>query len=679
MGKAALSNSRRLADVFDSGRRIGLGANHIARRIQEFGARSNTIPCLFHTNTNRLVANLTGNCGQVNTFLKRASSPLNRSVSPLGYNVLHVTGVPRHSHHMLQKPQKLRSLPKAPSGIKGLDEITLGGLPKGRPTLICGSAGCGKTLFGIEFLVRGALQFGEPGVCITFEESARDLAANVASLGFDLERLQKSKKLVIDHIFIDKNEIAETGEYDLEGLFIRLNAAINSIKAKRVLLDTPEALFAGLSDTGVLRSELRRLFGWLKDKGVTAIITGEKGEGTLTRHGLEEYVSDCVILLDHRVQNDAVTRRLRVLKYRGSTHGTNEYPFLIDEHGISVLPVTSLGLTHGASTERISSGIPDLDEMFGGQGYFRGSSVLVTGSAGTGKTSMGAHFIDAACRRGENAILFSFEESPEQVIRNMRSIGMDLGRWVKKDLLHIEAARPTAFGLEMHLVRMHHLLETHKPKVVVIDPISGLLPGGSEHDVHALVLRIVDFLKHSGATGFFTALNETDDLQSTALSISSLVDAWILLRNVEVNGERNRLLYVLKSRGMAHSNQIREFLMTARGVKLRDVYLGPGGVLTGSARVAREAEERGEELRRQEEIKDRELAMKVTLRALEAKIASLQAEKEAHETALVSTVAAAEAKKVAALADRNAMRKSRGIIVETKRGNKRPNGREGKL
>jgi circadian clock protein KaiC len=574
--------------------------------------------------------------------------------------------------------QKLRPLPKAPTGIDGLDQITLGGLPRGRPTLICGSAGCGKTLFGIEFLVRGAVQFNEPGVCITFEESARDLALNVASLGFDLEQLQKSRKLVIDHIYIDKNEIAETGEYDLEGLFIRLNAAIDSIKAKRVLLDTPEALFAGLSDTGVLRSELRRLFGWLKDKGVTAVITGERGEGTLTRHGLEEYVSDCVILLDHRVQNDAVTRRLRVLKYRGSTHGTNEYPFLIDEHGISVLPVTSLGLTHPASTSRISTGMPDLDAMLEGRGYFRGSSVLVTGSAGTGKTSMGAHFVDAACGRGEKAILFSFEESPEQVIRNMRSIGMDLERWVKKGLLLIESARPTAFGLEMHLVRMHHLLETHKPAVVVIDPISSLLPGGSEHDVHALVLRIVDFLKHSGATGFFTALNVEDNLQSTALSISSLVDAWILLRNVEVNGERNRLLYVLKSRGMAHSNQVREFLLTHRGVRLRDVYLGPGGVLTGSARVAREADERRAESRRQRELQDRERAITVSLRAVEAKIAALQAEKVAHENELTSALGADSAEKAVALADIEALRKSRGLIIESPGRTQRPNGREGK-
>jgi circadian clock protein KaiC len=569
-------------------------------------------------------------------------------------------------------------LAKSPTGINGLDEITLGGLPRGRPTLICGGAGCGKTLFGIEFLVRGALQFGEPGVCITFEESARDLAMNVASLGFDLEKLQRDKKLCIDHIYIDKSEIAETGEYDLEGLFIRLNTAIDSIGAKRVLLDTPEALFAGLSDVGVLRSELRRLFGWLKDKRVTAIITGERGTGTLTRHGLEEYVSDCVILLDHRVQNDAVTRRLRVLKYRGSTHGTNEYPFLIDQHGISVLPVTSLGLNHPASSERISTGIPELDGMFGGQGYYRGSSVLVTGTAGTGKTSMGAHLIDDACRRGERAILFSFEESPQQIVRNMGSIGLDLGRWVKKGLLRIESARPSALGLEMHLVRMHHVLGQHKPKVVAIDPISALLPGGSEHDVHGLVLRIVDFLKDGGATGFFTALSSEDDLQTTSLAISSLVDAWIQLRNIEVNGERNRVLYVLKSRGMDHSNQIREFLLTPRGVRLREVYLGPGGVLTGSARVAREAEEQREEVRREQESRDRELAVKVTLRSLDAKIAELQAEKQARENELAAAVGAGQVQKSALLAERAAIRQSRGMPARNSENRQRPNGLEGK-
>jgi circadian clock protein KaiC len=570
-----------------------------------------------------------------------------------------------------------RSLPKSPTGIAGLDEITFGGLPKGRPTLVCGAAGCGKTLLGIEFLVRGAQQFGENGVCISFEETAADLAANVGSLGFDLLKLQRAKKLAIDYVYIDKSQIAETGEYDLEGLFVRLNSAIQSVGAKRVLLDTPEALFAGLSDVGILRSELRRLFGWLKDKGVTAVITGERGSGTLTRHGLEEYVSDCVILLDHRVQNDAVTRRLRVLKYRGSTHGTNEYPFLIDEKGISVLPVTSVGLAHAAPRQRVSSGVAELDEMLGGKGYYRGSSVLVTGTAGTGKTSLGAHFLDAACARGERALFFSFEESPEQIIRNLRSVGVDLGRWVKKGLLHIESSRPSTFGFEMHLVRMHHLLENFKPKVVMIDPVSGLLPGGSAHDVNTLVLRIVDSIKERGATAVFTSLSEEDDLQSTSISISSLVDTWILLRNIEASGERNRVLYVLKSRGMAHSNQIREFMMTSRGIRLRNVYLGPRGVLTGSARVAQEAEERREEMRARQESQRLESAARSNLRSLHARIAALMAEKETHERELSALVGDDQARRKAVTVDREALGRSRSILSPSQIKGARPNGREG--
>lgn len=544
--------------------------------------------------------------------------------------------------------------------------------------MVCGGAGCGKTLMGIEFLVRGISQFGEPGVIISFEESPQDIIANVASLGFDLAKLQRAKKLVIDHIYIDKSEIAETGEYDLEGLFIRLNNAIDSVDAKRVLLDTPEALFAGLSDTGVLRSELRRLFGWLKDKGVTAVITGERGEGTLTRHGLEEYVSDCVVLLDHRVQNDSVTRRLRVLKYRGSTHGTGEYPFLIDQNGISVLPITSLELDHQAPNQRISTGVQALDEMFGGKGYFRGSSILMTGSAGTGKSSMAAHFVNAACMRGERGIFFAFEESPQQIIRNMSSIGIDLGQWVDQGTLRIEAARPSSFGLELHLVRMHHMLSKFKPKVVVIDPISSLLPGGSEHDVQAMVLRMVDFLKQNGATGFFTALSAEDDAQSTTINISSLVDTWVTLRNIESNGERNRLLYVMKSRGMGHSNQIREFFLTSDGVKLRDVYLGAGGVLTGSARVVQEAEDRREEVRKQQEVKRKEVTATASIRALEAQVAALEAEKAVREKELAGLTEEGVMREKAHAADGEAIRRSRGTFLDAAERNQRPNGRGGK-
>ena len=526
--------------------------------------------------------------------------------------------------------QQERSLPKCRTGITGFDEITLGGLPRGRPSLICGGAGCGKTLFGVEFLARGAREFGEPGVCISFEETSDDLAQNAISLGFDLKALQRSKKLVIDYIHIDKSEIAETGEYDLEGLFIRIGSAIDAIGAKRVLLDTPETLFSGLNDEGVLRSELRRLFRWLKEKGVTAVITGEQGEGRLTRYGIEEYISDCVVLLDHRLQNGIVTRRLRVLKYRGSMHGTNEYPFLIEHRGISVLPVTSLGLAHKISDERISTGVAGLDEMLEGQGFYRGSSILATGTAGTGKTSLAAHLVDAACARGESCLFFSFEESPDQILRNMRSIGIDLARWIKKGLLHIHARRPTAHGLELHLVEMHNLLEERKPRVVVVDPISSLMSGGSQNvnDVTNMILRIIDRLKQLGTTGFFTALTPGGGaLEATELKVSSLVDTWLLLRDVESDGERNRVLYVLKSRGMAHSNQVREFLMTGNGVELREAYLGPAGVLTGSARLAQEAREREEEVKVKQESEDRQLALARKLRAAEARMAALEAQK----------------------------------------------------
>src|SRR5829696_1990670 len=359
-------------------------------------------------------------------------------------------------------PPKL--LPKTPTGIAGLDEITGGGLPKGRPSLVCGAAGCGKTLLSIEFIIRGAIEFGDPGVFMAFEEKPEELSMNVASLGFNLEKLQKDRLVKIDHVHIDRTEIEETGEYDLDGLFIRLGYAIDSIGAKRVVLDTIENLFSGLDNEAILRAELRRLFGWLKDKGVTTVITGEKGEGTLTRQGLEEYVSDCVILLDHRVSNQISTRLLRIVKYRGSVHGTNEYPFLIDEEGISVLPVTSLLLKNEVSSERISSGIPALDKMLGGKGFFRGSSILVSGTAGTGKTSLAAYFAHETCKRKERCIYFAFEESPQQIMRNMLSIGIDLKADIDKGLLQMHAARPTFYGLEMHLVAILKKIRKFKPK-----------------------------------------------------------------------------------------------------------------------------------------------------------------------------------------------------------------------
>lgn len=484
-----------------------------------------------------------------------------------------------------------RVLPKALTGIDGLDEITGGGFPRGRPTLICGSAGAGKTLLAMEFLVRGATEYNEPGVFMAFEETAADLAQNVSSLGFDLETLIKEKKLAVDYVRVERDEIDETGEYDLEGLFIRLGAAIDGIGATRVVLDTIENLFSGFQNEGILRAELRRLFRWLKDKGVTAVITAERGDGTLTRQGLEEYVSDCVILLDHRVTEQISTRRVRIVKYRGTSHGTNEYPFLIDEDGFSVLPVTSLGLQHSVSNERVSSGILQLDTMLGGKGFFRGSTVLVSGTAGTGKTSLAAHFADAACGRGERCIYFSFEESPGQLTRNMRSIGLDLEPWVKKNLLRFHSSRPTIYGLEMHLLTVHKLIQDFQPDAVVLDPIGSLTNAGNQRDANLMVIRLIDFLKLQGITAFFTNLASGGEaLEQTDVHISSLVDTWILLRQIELGSERNRAMYVLKSRGMAHSNQLREFVLTDHGFELIDEELAfkdRSATNRGSVRQAR--------------------------------------------------------------------------------------------
>ena len=460
-------------------------------------------------------------------------------------------------------------LPKSPTGIQGLDEITGGGFPKGRPTLICGSTGCGKTLLAMEFIVRGAMQFNEPGVFMAFEETAEDLAQNVASLGFDLKNLMAKKKLALDYVRIERSEIEETGEYDLEGLFIRLGQAIDSVGAKRVALDTLEALFAGLPNQVILRAELRRLFRWLKERGVTAVITAEKGEGQLTRQGLEEYVSDCVIVLDHRVHQQTSMRRLRVVKYRGSMHGTNEYPFLIDDNGISVLPITSMKLQQPSPTKKVSSGVPQLDAMLGGKGFYKGSSVLVSGTAGTGKSSLCAHFARAACERGERVLYFSFEESPGQIVRNMRSIGIDLQPFMGQGLLRIDANRPTLAGLESHLSVLHKAVETHDPHVVILDPLSSFLMGDNIFDVEGMLVRIVDFLKTRQTTAVFTSLtSDGGDLEKTDIAVSSLMDTWILLRDLEQDGERRRGLVVLKSRGMAHSNQVREFLITNHGMDI---------------------------------------------------------------------------------------------------------------
>jgi circadian clock protein KaiC len=540
---------------------------------------------------------------------------------------------------MVKKKREIVMLEKCPTGIKGLDEITQGGLPQGRPTLICGSAGCGKTLFAMEFLMHGAMNFGEPGVFMTFEETPEDLAKNFISLGFDLPDMVSRGLIATDHVYIERSEIEETGAYDLEGLFIRLGSAIDAIQAKRVVLDTIEALFAGLSNAAIVRAELRRLFHWLKARGVTAIVTGESGDKLLTRYGLEEYVADCVILLDFRIDAQISTRRLRIIKYRGSSHGADEYPFLIDEGGLSILPITSLGLDYPVATERIATGVPRLDAMFDGKGFYRGSTVLVSGTAGTGKTSLAVTFADAACRRGERCLYFAFEESPSQIVRNMGSIGLDLNRWMKKGLLRFHSARPSLYGLEMHLLTFHKLIEQFDPQVFVIDPISNLTAAGTAAEVKSILTRLIDYLKMKRISTFLTDLTHLQSgLERTSEEISSLIDTWILLRAIERNGERNRGLYVLKSRGMDHSNQIQEFVLTNQGIDLIDIYTGLGEVLTGSARVAQEAGERADEqaCRREAERRLREQERKRN--ALETKIAALRAafDEETEEVHLIA-------------------------------------------
>jgi circadian clock protein KaiC len=552
-------------------------------------------------------------------------------------------------------------LKKVPTGIGGFDEITNGGLPAGRPSLVCGAAGCGKSLFATEFLVRGIIQYREPGVLMTFEETADDIKKNVASLGFNISDLIARKKLVVDHVRVDRNEIEENGEYDLEGLFIRLGHAIKSIGAKRVVLDTIETLFAGLTNQAVLRSELRRLFGWLKEHGMTTVITGERGEGALTRQGLEEYVSDCVVLLDHRVLGQISTRRLRVVKYRGSTHGTNEYPFLIDEKGISVLPITMSGMDYDVSNERISSGVPELDQMLGGKGYFRGSSILLSGSAGTGKSSLGAHLANATCKRGERCLYFSFEESQAQVIRNMKSIGVDLAPHVRKGLFKFHATRPTVHGIEMHLVLMHKMIEEFKPSVVILDPVSNLQNAGTQDDSTNMLIRLVDFMRKKKITGFMISLTGAGNksLEMTDEGLSSLVDTWLLLRDVELGGERNRLMYVLKSRGMAHSNQVREFLITSNGVKLIDAYLGIEGVLTGSARLSQLNRENAETQIVKEELERKQMAMAHRRKAVEAQIEALRAGFLAEQEELTRVEASGKLKTEQIQTDRKSMAESR--------------------
>jgi circadian clock protein KaiC len=553
-------------------------------------------------------------------------------------------------------------LKKSPSGIAGFDEITGGGLPAGRPTIVCGGPGCGKTMFAMEFLIRGATEFDEPGVLMTFEETGEEMSRNVESLGFNLQSLVDKKKLFLDYVRIEPSEIQETGEYDLEGLFVRLQHAVESVGAKRVVLDTVEAIFSGFANVGVLRAEIRRLFRWLKDRGLTTVVTAERGEGTLTRYGLEEYVSDCVVSLDHRVNDQISTRRMRVVKYRGSSHGTDEYPFLIDKKGFSVLPLSSIRLDHKVSKDRISSGVIDLDGMLEGQGFFKGSSILVSGTSGSGKSTLAAHFANETCRSGKRVLYIAFEESSAQVTRNMRSVGINLGQYIKKGLLEFQAWRASQHGLEMHLLRIHDLVDDFNPHVVIVDPITNLI-SANLNEVHAMLMRLLDFLKDRQITAMFTTLTVNRGAEEqTEVGISSLTDTWILLRDLELNGERNRCLYVLKSRGMAHSNQIREFVLSRTGVRLLPAYVGSGTVYTGSARLAQEAREKAEALREQQQLEEKRKEFSTGRSVLESQIAVLRSELSSGEAEFVRLTRQRSERQQRLALDRKEMGKIRGVI-----------------
>jgi len=560
-------------------------------------------------------------------------------------------------------------LQKVPTSIRGLDEITGGGLPKGRPTLFYGSAGSGKTLMSIEFLVRGATEFNEPGVFMSFEETEKELTTNVGSLGFNLKSLIDSRKLLIDHVAIERSEIEETGEYDLEGLFVRLNSAIDSIKAKRVVLDTIEVLYAGLSNTGIIRAELRRLFTWLKTKGVTTIVTGERGgETMLTRHGLEEYVSDCVIFLDNRITQELSTRRLRIVKYRGSAHSTNEFPFLIDEMGLSVLPVTMVKLDYPVSEGRVPSGIPRLDSMLDGRGYIEGSAILVSGMVGTGKTSLAASLVDAACRRGQRCLYFAFEESEGQIVRNMRSVGIDLEPWIKKGLLRFHATRVSEQGLEKHLLIIQQECNKYQPSIVIVDALTDFITLGAVNEVRQMVLRIVDFFKMRQITALFTSMSARAELEETGVGLSSAFDTWIHMVNVQGNQERNRTMVIVKSRGMAHSNQVREFVLTDNGIELADIYVSPAGAFMGSARLAQIASDEAADVVRKEGLSARERQLVEKRRALKARIAAMEAEFEAEAKESEVVIAEERARETVLTAGQKAMGNHRGRERRVQKG-----------
>ena len=558
---------------------------------------------------------------------------------------------------MIDSNNNKNTLEKSSSGINGLDEITEGGLPKGRPTLICGSAGCGKTLFAMHFLVHGA-EIGEPGVFVSFEETQEELEQNFSSLGLDLKTLEEQGKFSVEYIYLERSEIEETGEFDLEGLFIRLAYAVEKIGAKRIVLDTLEALFSGLPNEFILRAELRRLFAWLKSQGLTAIITGERGENALTRYGLEEYVADCVILLDNPVTNKISTRNLRIMKYRGSSHGSNEYPFLIDADGISVLPITSLMLEHQAPNQIIPTGIPRLDSMLGNKGFYKGSSVLITGAAGNGKSSLAAIFADNTCKNGNKCLYFAFEESPKQIIRNMRSIGIDLKPWIDKGLLKFHSTRPTLYGLETHLVTINKQVNDFQPDVVIFDPISNLITVGTRDEVKSMLTRLIDFLKNQEITTLSTSLRLMGELE-TDIGVSSLMDTWIDLKALETDGERNRTIDIIKTRGMFHSNQVREFKITNNGIKIIDLYLGPSGMLTGSARISQISNERADKLKRQQEIERKQRKLEQKRQTMNAKINELESNFEIEKQELDTVINQEKLKEESYEKERNIMAKMR--------------------
>jgi circadian clock protein KaiC len=560
-----------------------------------------------------------------------------------------------------------KALEKAPTGITGFEDITFGGLPKGRPTLVAGGAGSGKTMFAMEFIVHGATEFNEPGVYVTFEENVNDLKQNFASVGYDLEKLIEEKKIIIDHVFLDRSLILETGEYDLEALFIRLGYSIDSIGAKRVALDTIEVLFSGLSNHALLRSELVRLFRWLKERGITAVVTGEKGEHTLTRYGLEEYIADCVIILDSRVTEQINTRRLRIAKYRGSTHGMDEYPFLIGKEGIIIFPITSIKTDYKLSREKISSGIPKLDSMLDGKGFFRGSSVLYTGTAGTGKTSFAADFVDAACRRGEKCLYIAMEETQDQIVRNMRSIGLDLDQWVKKGLLEFFITRPALYGLETHIVMIENLLKKYQPKNMVLDPISDFTAIGGGREVKSMLTRLQDIMKEREITSVYTDLITGDiNTRQAEVYISSMIDTWIMLRNMEYNGERNRSLTIIKSRGMPHSNQLREFKFSDKGIDLIAPYIGPAGVLMGSAKVIQEAKDKAHITDVEREIDHKRTLLAEKHRVYEARKVALEAEFHTEDATLAKSIDQAKQDLEIISLDRSVMARERKAEMDKK-------------